>query len=78
MKSFTTPNFWKAYAALSPEIKEQARKAYQQWIRESITSITTLQEGRQEPLVSSDYGGFPSIGSKKGRRLLLVLDWFSR
>ncbi len=32
MKSFTTPNFWKAYAALSPEMKEQARTAYQQWI----------------------------------------------
>jgi len=31
MKSFTTPNFWEAYAALSPEMKQQARKAYQLW-----------------------------------------------
>ncbi len=77
MKSFATPNFWEAYAALSPEMKEQARKAYQQWIRKSIASITTLQKGRQEPLVSSNYGELPSISFKKGRRLLLVLDWFS-
>ena len=31
MKSFTTSDFWKAYANLTPEIKEQARKAYQLW-----------------------------------------------
>jgi hypothetical protein len=31
MKSFATPNFWEAYAALSPEMKEQARKAYRLW-----------------------------------------------
>lgn len=31
MNSFTTPNFWKAYATLTPEVKEQAKKAYQLW-----------------------------------------------
>lgn len=31
MKSFATPNFWEAYAALSPEMKEQARKAHRRW-----------------------------------------------
>lgn len=31
MKSFTTSDFWKAYSALSPELKEKARKAYQLW-----------------------------------------------
>ena len=31
MKSFTTSNFWEAYAALSPKMKEQAQKAYQLW-----------------------------------------------
>ncbi|MDJ0737095.1 MAG: hypothetical protein QNJ47_24005 [Nostocaceae cyanobacterium] len=31
MKSFTIPDFWQAYAALSPEIKQQTRKAYQIW-----------------------------------------------
>ncbi|MBD1833416.1 hypothetical protein H6F61_12175 [Cyanobacteria bacterium FACHB-472] len=31
MKSFTTPEFWKAYAALSLEMKQQAQKAYKLW-----------------------------------------------
>ncbi len=31
MKSFTTPEFWKAYAELSLEMKQQAQKAYQLW-----------------------------------------------
>ena len=31
MKSFATADFWKAYAALSPDMKEQAQKAYQLW-----------------------------------------------
>jgi hypothetical protein len=31
MKSYTTPDFWKTYAKLSSEAKEQARKAYQLW-----------------------------------------------
>jgi hypothetical protein len=31
MKSFTTANFWKAYAELPPDIKVQSRKAYQLW-----------------------------------------------
>jgi hypothetical protein len=31
MKSSTTPRFWSAYAALSPEIKLAARKSYRLW-----------------------------------------------
>ncbi|MEG3976531.1 hypothetical protein QUB70_27700 [Microcoleus sp. A003_D6] len=31
MKSLTTSDFWKAYGALSPQIKQQARKTYQLW-----------------------------------------------
>ncbi len=31
MKSFTTADFWKTYAELAPEVKEQAQKAYQLW-----------------------------------------------
>lgn len=31
MKSLTTPDFWKAYAALPQDVKEQAKKAYQLW-----------------------------------------------
>lgn len=31
MKSFTTPDFWSAYAQLEPLVKKQAQKAYQLW-----------------------------------------------
>ena len=31
MKSSTTPSFWHAYRALTPEIQTEARKAYQLW-----------------------------------------------
>ena len=31
MKSFTTPEFWKTYAALPPDIKQKARKSYKIW-----------------------------------------------
>lgn len=31
MKSLTTSDFWSAYAALSPEMKKQARKADRLW-----------------------------------------------
>lgn len=34
MKSFTTSDFWRFYAALSPQVKEQAKKAYQLWIND--------------------------------------------
>jgi hypothetical protein len=36
MKSFATGDFWKAYAELSPEIKEQAQKAYRLWKENSL------------------------------------------
>ncbi len=31
MKSSTTPDFWKSYSRLTPETREQAKKAYQVW-----------------------------------------------
>ncbi|MEM9162395.1 MAG: hypothetical protein AAGC54_04920 [Cyanobacteria bacterium P01_F01_bin.4] len=31
MKSFTTADFWKAYAILPTKIKQQAKRAYQLW-----------------------------------------------
>lgn len=31
MKSFTTPDFWRAYAALPAQVKQNARKAYLLW-----------------------------------------------
>jgi len=31
MKSSTTPSFWNAYAALPPEVRRQADKAWRLW-----------------------------------------------
>jgi hypothetical protein len=31
MKSSTTPDFWKSYSRLSPEVRRRAKKAYQVW-----------------------------------------------
>ncbi len=31
MKSQTLPSFWKAYQALSHDVKQRARKAYRLW-----------------------------------------------
>ncbi|MBW4614280.1 MAG: hypothetical protein KME21_13610 [Desmonostoc vinosum HA7617-LM4] len=33
MKSLTTSEFWRSYAALPPEVKEQAKKAYRLWMK---------------------------------------------
>ncbi|MBM4029642.1 MAG: hypothetical protein FJ280_30225 [Planctomycetes bacterium] len=33
MKSSTTPDFWRSYASLSPEIKARPRLAYRLWLR---------------------------------------------
>lgn len=33
MKSATLPSFWRAYEALSKEIKRSAKKAYQLWAK---------------------------------------------
>lgn len=33
MRSLTTPDFWDAYAALPPEIKTLAKRAYRIWRR---------------------------------------------
>jgi hypothetical protein len=36
MKSFATADFWEAHAELSPDMKEQAQRAYQLWRENSL------------------------------------------
>ena len=36
MKSYSTTDFWKAYADLSPEMKKQAKKTYKLWQENSL------------------------------------------
>lgn len=66
MKSFATPDFWKAYAELSPELKEQAQKVYQLWRENSLhPSLHFKKVGKNlwSVRVSS---GYRALALKKG------------
>ena len=66
MKSFTTANFWKAYAELAPAIKEQAQRAYQLWQENSLhPSLHFKKVGKN--LWSVRVGsGYRALALKKG------------
>jgi hypothetical protein len=38
MKSFTTADFWKAYAAISLDMRKKAQRAYQLWQNNPVHS----------------------------------------
>lgn len=66
MKSLTTADFWKSYAKLSPQIKEQAKKAYQLWKLNSLhPSLHFKKVGKNlwSVRISSDYR---ALALKKG------------
>jgi hypothetical protein len=66
MKSFTTPDFWKVYAELSPEMKVQARKAYRLWQENSLDpSLHFKKVGRKLWSVRLS-GNFRGLALKKG------------
>ncbi|MBV9386828.1 MAG: hypothetical protein JOZ78_10420 [Chroococcidiopsidaceae cyanobacterium CP_BM_ER_R8_30] len=66
MKSFTTTDFWKAYAELSPEVKEQAQKAYQLWRENQLhPSLHFKKVGRNLWSVRIS-GGYRALALKKG------------
>ena len=62
MKSWTTPEFWAAYAALPPELRRQARKAYRLW----------QQNPRHPSLRFSRKGAYWSVRVSRGCRALAV------
>jgi hypothetical protein len=66
MKSFTTIDFWEAYAQLPEDIKEQARKTYQLWQEnQSHPSLCFKKVGKNlwSARVSS---GYRALALKKG------------
>jgi hypothetical protein len=66
MKSFATADFWKAYAELSPEMQEQARKAYRLWQENSLhPSLHFKKVGRNLWSVRIR-GGYRALALKKG------------
>ncbi len=66
MKSFTTPDFWKSYAILTPEIKEQARKGYRSWFENpSYPSLHFKKVGRNL-WAARITRGYRALAIKKG------------
>jgi hypothetical protein len=66
MKSYTTPEFWQAYAELSPELKKQARKSYQLWKEDSsYPSLHFKKVGKNLWSVRIS-GGYRALALKKG------------
>jgi mRNA-degrading endonuclease RelE of RelBE toxin-antitoxin system len=66
MKSYTTPDFWKSYAALPPKIKAQAKKAYQLWEQDPsypALHFKKIKEGLWSARIS---GGYRALALKEG------------
>jgi len=65
MNSFTTANFWKAYAELSPDIKEQAQKAYRLWPEDPLYPSLHFKKVGQNLWSARISGGYRSLALKK-------------
>lgn len=66
MKSLTTADFWKAYADLSPEMQEKARRVYQLWQSDPMhPSLHFKKVGKNLWSVRLS-GGYRALALKKG------------
>lgn len=65
MKSFTTPDFWVAYAELTPEVKEQAQKAYQLWQENSLHPSLHFKKVGKNLWSARVSGGYRALALKK-------------
>lgn len=65
MKSFTTHDFWVAYAELAPEVKEQAQKAYQLWQENSLHPSLHFKKVGKNLWSASVSGGYRALAVKK-------------
>ncbi len=66
MKSFTTPDFWVSYAELSPEVKEQARKAYQLWKQNPVHPSLHFKKVGKNFWSARVSSGYRALALKKG------------
>lgn len=66
MKSFTTPDFWKAYAELAPEAKEHAQKAYQLWQENSLHPSLHFKKVGKNLWSARVSGGYRALALKQG------------
>ncbi|MDB9496303.1 hypothetical protein PN441_12000 [Spirulina major CS-329] len=65
MKSFTTSEFWKAYAHLSPKIQKQARKAYQLWQKNALHPSLHFKKVGKNLWSARISGGYRALALKK-------------
>lgn len=66
MKSFTTPDFWEAYAELNPKVKEQAQKAYQLWQENPLHPSLHFKKVGKNLWSAHVSGGYRALALKKG------------
>jgi hypothetical protein len=66
MKSFATADFWQAYAELSPEMQEQAQKAYQLWQENSLHPSLHFKKVGKNLWSARVSGGYRALALKKG------------
>jgi hypothetical protein len=66
MKSFTTPDFWEAYAKLAPELKEQSQKAYQLWQENPLHPSLHFKKVGKNLWSVRVSGGLRALALKKG------------
>ncbi len=65
MKSFTTADFWEAYAKLPSEVKEQARKTYQLWQSNSQHSSLHFKKVGKNLWSARVSGGYRALALKQ-------------
>ncbi|WP_315874374.1 ParE family toxin-like protein [Leptodesmis sichuanensis] len=66
MKSFATPDFWNAYATLSPAVKKQARKAYSLWKQDQLHPSLHFKKVGRNLWSARISGGYRALALKKG------------
>lgn len=66
MKSFATPSFWKAYENLTPEVKEQAQKAYQLWQENLLHPSLHFKKVGKNLWSARVSSGYRALALKKG------------
>lgn len=66
MKSFATADFWKAYAELSPEMKDQARKAYGLWRENSLHPSLHFKKVGKKLWSARISAGYRALALKEG------------
>ena len=66
MKSFATADFWKAYAKLSPDVKEQAQEVYQLWRENSLHPLLYFKKVGKNLWSVRIAGSCRALALKKG------------